>query len=298
MFLACSNDQENKQSSDDNSTSAQNKDQNVSVLSDSNDVTTNLIEMPLNQDTSLTLSYQGNPVDLMVYAPDSATVSIKSVLLLHGWNLPPNEWCEKAELCNNLLKEGYHVIAPNFGKSTYHWELYPETIENYRKYPDRKWMYEVFLSTVQDSLGLLKTDQTNAVIGLSTGGRGAALMALERPEIFKACVALSADFDHSKIPDEPINNGFYGSINQFPERWTGKDNIFNRAAEWSVPLYLGHGRLDKMCPVSQTEEFATKLQEQGFDQVVLSIPDSYGHNYEYWSYETGNIFNFLKKFLG
>ncbi len=297
MLLACSADESEEESTVE-SNEVHTEDEHVSKEKADSSMIEKVEKKQafLNGDTTILLSYMGHEVSVSVKVPKDQTEGIKSVLLLHGWNLPPNEWCEKTELCEELLMHGYHIITPNFGKSTYHWELYPETIENYRKFPSRKWMFEVFMTHIQDSLGLLRNDQSNSVVGLSTGGRGAALFALENPETFNSCVALSADFDHSKISDEPINNGFYGSIKEFPERWTGKDNIYNRAEEWKVPLYLGHGKQDKMCPVSQTQEFYKKLQELSFEDVVLSLPDSHGHDYTYWSYETQSIIDFLIKY--
>lgn len=252
-------------------------------------------ERKVISDTSLTLDYKGHPIRVDILAPMGLeNHPIKTVLLLHGWNLPNTEWCDKTSLCDSLVKAGYYVLMPDFGKSTYQWELYPETIEAYRKYPNREWMYANFLPKMR-AMGLFDSTSFNAVIGLSTGGRGAALFALEKPLIFKACVALSADFDHSKLVDEPINNGFYGPIDQFPERWKGKDNIHNRAGEWSVPIYLGHGIDDKMCDVSQTKDFEDELRKQGFKHIISNYPKA-GHNYDYWGSETQSILLFLSKY--
>lgn len=246
------------------------------------------------KDTTLSLSYNEYSCEIVIKAVPNQLAS-KNILLLHGWNLPHTEWCEKTALCQMAIDSGYNVIMPNFGKSTYQWEVYPETIDKYRPYPTRKWMYQTFLAYCKDSLGLLKQDQYNAVVGLSTGGRGSALFALEHPDVFDACVSLSADFDQTKISDEPINNGFYGAYKSHPDRWEGKDNIYNRAEEWKVPIYLGHGSLDQMCPTEQTHNFHAKLQELGFEDVELSIMNK-GHDYDYWDAETENIVEFLEKY--
>jgi len=248
---------------------------------------------PLSADTSVLLSYLETevPVNIKVTSKDFKG----SILLLHGWNLPATEWCEKTELCTRALANGYNVILPDFGKSTYQWELYPETINRYKPYANRSWMYEVFLSHLQIELKLLLEHQFNAVIGLSTGGRGAALFALEHPNIFNACVALSADFDQTKIPNEPINTGFYGSYTLFPERWSGKDNIYNRASEFRVPLYLGHGGKDSMCPTEQTQLFYEKLKTLNKVNVSLSIKPLHGHDYDYWGEETEAIMEFIDR---
>ena len=245
-------------------------------------------------DTSIVLNYNG--LDVPVELKAARTDEIKgTVLLLHGWNLPHTEWCEKTALCEYLVDSGYHVVMPNFGKTTYHWDVFPETREDYKQWPTRRWMMSTngFLSVIMDRYDVFFTDQNNIAVGLSTGGRGAAFFALEQPMVFNGCVALSADFDQTKISDEPINNGYYGSYAEFPDRWEGMDNIYNSAEDWSCDIYLGHGVADKMCPVSQSQEFAKRLKEIGKVRVVESYPD-HGHNYDYWDSETEAIIEFIQ----
>lgn len=245
-----------------------------------------------NKDTLIKLDFEGNSIECHVHYPQSEIKG--AILLLHGWNFPALDWCENTSFCKLAKDSGFVLIMPFFGKSTYHWETYPETIEAYRKYPNRKWMYESFLPRLQD-FNLLKEGGNNYVAGISTGGRGAALFALEQAEIFKAGACLSADFDHSLLVDEPINNGFYGSIKEHPERWTGLDNIHNRAEEMEVPLYLGHGTKDKVCSHSQTKAFAEELKKLGKEYKLNLAP--YEHNYEYWESESQTILSYFLNHL-
>lgn len=221
-----------------------------------------------------------------------------TIILLHGWNFSPTEWCEKSSICDSALKRGYNLILPNLGKSTYHWQTYPETRKDYLKYPTRKWMYDSLFVYLQKSFSVLKAGQNNFVAGISTGGRGAALFALEHPELFKAAVCLSADFDQSLLKGEPINTGFYGPFEKFPDRWKGKDNIYNRASELKVPLLLIHGKKDKMCPYTQSESFYAKISMNNNPlghQIILSKND--GHTYAFWSAQSEIILNFFDQHL-
>ena len=246
-------------------------------------------------DTTFIIKDRTYDVEVLIKTPADSIEVKGNMLLLHGWNFPNDDWCNKTELCSKALAKGYNIIAPSFGKSTYQWELFPETIEKYRIYPSRKWMYDSLLTHLQNEFEVLKENQFNVVVGLSTGGRGAALFALEKPVVFNGCAALSADFDQTQISDEPINNGFYGSYADFPERWEGRDNIQYRANEFKVPIYLGHGVNDKMCPVSQTEIFSKKLKEvnPSLNQ-VLNLPAA-EHNYEYWNSEINAILAFFEE---
>lgn len=246
-------------------------------------------------DTVFTLRFQGNPVRIIINYPEQTVKG--NLLLLHGWNLPANEWCEKTTLCQKALDSGFVLIIPDFGKTTYHYQQYPETIFKYRKYPTRKWMYDTAFVHLQNTFGLLVKGENNFVAGLSTGGRGAALFALEHPEIFKACAALSADFDQTKISDEPINNGYYGSYKKFPNRWEGRENIYNSASEWQVPLFLAHGESDSICPYQQSAEFYYRLKT-GYPQlnVVFFHEKKAGHTYSFWEKSTDKIISFFMSY--
>ena len=256
-------------------------------LDSTSTVPTNMI------DTVYELTYNTRAVKVSIQTTQKTFKG--NLLLLHGWNLPADEWCSKTDLCKKALDLGYNVITPDFGKSTYQWQMYEETIEDYCIYPTREWMYDSFLVSCQKHHVLLDS-QFNIVCGLSTGGRGAALFALEKPALFNVCIALSADFDQTKISDEPINTGFYGPYSEFKERWSGRDNIYNRADEWQVPVYLGHGSEDNICPTEQTTLFHERLLELGFKDVVLSTP-KHGHTYDYWGSETDSILDFIEEHL-
>jgi pimeloyl-ACP methyl ester carboxylesterase len=219
------------------------------------------------------------------------------LLFLHGWNLPATEVCTKSKFCQQFLDCGYVLIFPDFGKTSYQWENYPQTKKSYLKYPTRHWIQDTFLTHLQNQFGVLKEGERNFVFGVSTGGRGAALLALENPKIFKAAACLSADFDHSKLQDEPINNGFYGSIKLYPERWKGKDNIHNRANEFQTALFLAHGVKDNVCPVSQTVNFDAELKLKNTRITYKTIIDPLGdHTYNWWGKQILPVIDFFNQF--
>lgn len=243
-------------------------------------------------DTSFTIAFRGNPIRFSIHYPASQIKG--TILLLHGWNLPSDEWCDKTTFCKKSLDSGFVLIVPDFGKTTYHFQIYPETILKYRKFPTREWMYDTAFVHLQNQFSLLLPTQNNFVCGLSTGGRGSALFALEKPELFSACAALSADFDQTKIIDEPINNGYYGSFKKFPDRWKGKDNIYNRANEFKVPAFLAHGVNDKICPFSQTENFYLLLKKINPNlQNEFFFEKTGGHNYQFWEKSTDKMISFF-----
>lgn len=249
---------------------------------------------PAARDTSFTLLHKDWKVVSRISYPEKSNNAC--LLLLHGWNLPSGQWCEKSSICSLALAKGFTLIIPDFGKSTYHWQTYPETLEKYRQYPTRKWMNETYIVHLQKQFKLLIAGQNNFVAGLSTGGRGAALFALELPGVFRAAACLSADFDQSKLLNEPINTGYYGKYESFPERWKGKDNIYLRAKEFKTPVILIHGQLDKMCPAAQSNDFYKELKRLHPDnKSELIIDASGGHSYHLWSKYTSNLLRFFEQ---
>jgi dienelactone hydrolase len=250
----------------------------------------------LPEDTIIFIADRNEQVQFDIRYPDQ--VSKGTILVLHGWNLPHLEWCEKTSFCSEALAEGYALIIPNMGRSTYSWELYPETIERYIKYPTRQWLVETAFVHLKEQFQLLKTGDNNFVIGLSTGARGATLLALEQPTVFKAAASLSGDFDLAKLPTDEIYIGFYGTYDQFKERWDGKDNIYNRVNEFETPIYLGHGDVDNVCNVKHTEEFYHHLIENKPDlKVEFNKVTGAKHDYTYWGSETKPMLAFFDAVL-
>ena len=244
-------------------------------------------------DITIVLKDRSFDVKIHIKYPDSVPVR-GAILALHGWNLPALDWCEKTTLCQKAKQNGYIVILPEMGKSTYQNEFYKETRTNYRRTPTRKWLVDTAFTYLADSLNLLKPSQQNFVLGLSTGARGAALLALDCPEIFVAMASLSGDCDQTLMPTESIYIGFYGQMKQFPERWSGTDNILNRVAELKVPTYLGHGAADKVSPPEQTvllyNEIKAKCPQL---KCKLHIDSLAKHNYKYWDSEVDAVLRFF-----
>lgn len=221
-----------------------------------------------------------------------------TIVLLQGWNLGYQEWCTKTSVCDKALEMGYVLVLPDMGKSTYQTEFYAETRKEWRLFPTKTWLVDTCFTYLQEHYNILLKDQRSFVLGLSTGGRGAGLLALECPDIFSAGASLSGDFDQSLLLTDKIYNGFYGPYDKFKERWEGRDNILNRAAEFKVPMYLGHSKLDRICPVDQTTIFYDTIRAVNPSlEVILNIDTTLtqekAHSYDYWGMEVDAVLKFF-----
>lgn len=246
-------------------------------------------------DTSLVFYHHTFKVTVEVNYP--LVKSKGTILLLHGYNLPPLQWCEKTSLCQKALAQGYTLIIPNFGKTTYQEKFYPQTNTAFRIYPTRKWIRDTVITTLQQKLQLLLPGAPNFVLGLSTGARGAALLTVDLPQIFKATACLSGDYDQTQLPTEKIYTLYYGAYKLYTQTWKTDDNLHALVAQWKTPVYLAHGVLDKVCPASQTTRFyqlLTKTHPQL--EVAYHLVNNQQHDYTFWGSQTNGVLAFFGRF--
>lgn len=219
---------------------------------------------------------------------------IGSAVLLPGWNFSSDDWCNKTSICGKLLNKGYNLVLPDMAKSVYSTKYFKETRADWRKFPTRKWLTDTVFVQLQKKYNLLLTNQKNAIIGLSTGARGVALVILACPELFSYAAALSGDYDQRKMPNDNLMKGYYGEYSEFKNRWEGADNVFLRVKEINIPIYLGHGRNDKVVSCEQTKLLYKELVKVNPNlKVKLSMPMA-GHDYKYWDSEVDSIISFFE----
>lgn len=258
---------------------------------ENNPATATVTEPPkpsLQQDTLLRVG--GHTVELLI-----PTGNWKgNLLLLPGWNYTRRSWCENSRICDSARREGYLLILPEMMRSMYTYQEYPETRQDLRGYPQMPWFSQHLLPKLQQEFSILLPEQFNCVLGLSSGGRGVGMMAVEFPDIFAAGAALSGDFDLTAMPNERLNILTWGPYKTFPERWEGKANISRRLESWKMAIYLGHGQKDKVVPFSETKNFYNKLTQRYPElPVELHLPPEAEHNYTYWDSEIPAVLGFF-----
>ncbi len=220
--------------------------------------------------------------------------SIKTLLVLPGWNFPRTSWVENTKLVDYAEQYGYILILPEMGKTLYESQYYPETTMKWNPIPGGQFI-KFFIEQVQQRHNLLQAGQYNTLLGLSTGGRGVALIALENPNLFVAGASLSGDFSQENTPSDRLMTAVYGAYKSFSHRWKGKDNPQARVAEWKMPLYLAHGTNDNIVPESQSSLFYKALKQYHQNNVVVEYNPvkGAGHDYNFWGGQLENVFKFL-----
>jgi pimeloyl-ACP methyl ester carboxylesterase len=128
------------------------------------------------------------------------------------------------------------------------------------------------------------------VMGLSTGARGALLLALEHPEAFKGCAGLSGDYNPLLMKNDNLMINCLGKYDVVPWRWRGRNNIELRINELQIPCYIAHGEVDQVVPMQQSQHLyeahemvrhASK-NSTNLKPMKLVVVKNAVHNYEFW----------------
>ena len=246
------------------------------------------------KDTTILTSFNG------LRAPTTIKYSgttVGTILVLPGWNYSDTEWCSKTVLCKEAAKRGFDIVFVEMQRSVYLKEYYKETRKDYKIYPTRSWLMDsIFIPSLKK--GLIDTTKPCFVMGLSTGGRGAAMLALEHPAIFKAAATLSGDFCPPLQKDDALMINSLGPYSKFPSRWEGDNNVIGRIKSFDVPIYIGHGLSDKVCPPLQSKNFEASIKKAKPNlDVVTNYPVKEGHNYKYWNSEVVPVLDFFLKHI-
>ncbi len=264
-------------------------------------------------------------VEIKVARFAKASTRQKMLLLLPGWNFADTQWCTRTRVCDEATKRGYDVMLVEMGKSVYMDSLYPQMRADYRLHPTRTWLWDSVLKPLQRRSYFtdqgIPEDPTKTVngrvlyksmrlpipsyvMGLSTGARGALLLALEHPEAFQGCAGLSGDYNPLLMKNDNLMINCLGKFDDVPWRWRGTNNIEMRVDFFKVPMYLAHGSDDRVVPMKQTESLLLAIERSeackaraAFPKVYTAVTHHYlnekiiqseivvgaGHDYIFWN---------------
>jgi len=218
------------------------------------------------------------------------------ILVLPGWNFSKSDICINSDFCSEAMKQGYILVLPEMLKSVYASVLFPETRNDWRRYPTMRWITDTLIPFCRDRFSILKDGDKNFLYGISTGARGVALVAENTGNLFLAGAALSGDYDQTSMTSDRLMIGYYGSCELFRDRWQGPDNPCFHSDRLKIPLYIAHGSKDAVVPCQQSIAFSRKiLSEDPKRGHEFHVCDSCGHNYAFWNSQTAAVFRFFEK---
>jgi len=235
-------------------------------------------------------------VEIKVARFANASTRRKMLLLLPGWNFADTQWCTRTRVCDEATKRGYDVMLVEMGKSVYMDSLYPQMRTDYRLHPTRTWLWNSVLKPLQKrsyftDRGIpadlvkpvhgpvyhrsMRLPIPSYVMGLSTGARGALLLALEHPEAFQGCAGLSGDYNPLLMKNDNLMINCLGKYDDVPWRWRGTNNIEMRVDFFKVPMYLAHGSDDRVVPMKQTESLLLAIEHSEACKARAAVPKVY-----------------------
>lgn len=250
---------------------------------------TTTVQKPSVKDTSLRYDLGDYEATVQIQMPQGDFRG--TILVLQGWNFSHTDWCDSSDLCAIASEQGYCLVMPAMGKSIFHKQVYPQTRESWRKYPTRTWLVDTLIPALQQEYNLFLPEQLNFVMGLSTGGRGAFMIAQENPDVFAAGASLSGDYDQAAFPDDNLYRGYFGIK---PDAWDPSENPVSFARNWSVPMFIAHGGKDTIVSVKHLMRLR-EVQERVQPDLNFQfhVDDSAGHDYNFWGREVKSILDFF-----
>ncbi|MDR2836566.1 MAG: prolyl oligopeptidase family serine peptidase [Bacteroidales bacterium] len=258
------------------------------------DTVSNILTEKEPQDTFFILNYNNTfDVSIFIKYPKSDIAIKKTILMLHGWGRPYDEWCNKTSFCEQALALGYILVIPDLGKTNYILSIYPTTDPKYVIYPTITWIMNNMISKLQNDFDILIPGENNFVAGVSTGARGATLLAYYLPNIFRGAASLSGDFDITKINNDNLYVSYFGDYQTNKNRWK-KECIAYNLKKYVVPTYIAHGKKDNTAEYQQSNDMYNALKKNHPDILFSAYFNTEGgHDYSYWNSESAHILEFF-----
>lgn len=229
------------------------------------------------------------------YAAKKDSRKYPLVIALHGWNHSPELFRDKGGLARWADTYGVVLAVPAMGKSIYETRLYKEGKRPWAPVPGTRWVGEVILPYVRAHYAVRSDRAHTAVIGYSTGGRGAVLLAEAYPE-FGFAGSLSGTFDLMRLDPKDgeyrIHANVYGPREKFPERWV-LDNCIapERLAKLAgTRLFIAHGERDKVVHRDQLDALRDALKGNTSVPARFVVAAEGAHDWAFWNGQWGALF--------
>ncbi|PKN56428.1 MAG: hypothetical protein CVU56_16170 [Deltaproteobacteria bacterium HGW-Deltaproteobacteria-14] len=223
------------------------------------------------------------------------------VIALHGWNHAPELYRDKGDLGAFADRYGVVVAVPAMGKTVYETRFYPESSKRWGAVPGTPFVAEVLLPTLRARYAVAEDRAHTAVIGYSTGGRGAVLLAEAYP-LFAFAGSLSGTFDLTRLDpgdgEYKIHALVYGPRRRFAERWE-RDNVVaaeRLAGLRGVAVFAAHGADDAV--VHPDQLYALRDALGAGAHATFTVAAGQGHTWAFWNSQSEALFAALGRALG
>ncbi|TNF24515.1 MAG: hypothetical protein EP329_24790 [Deltaproteobacteria bacterium] len=244
---------------------------------------------------------------VLVYLPHGYAASAPErrwplVLALHGWKHTPEQYRDEGGLAALADRHGVVVALPAMGTTVYETRYYPESRRKWGAVPGARFVAEEVLPAVQARFRVAEDRAHTAVIGYSTGGRGAVLLAEAYPDRFAFAGSLSGTFDLMRLAPKSgeykIHAVVYGPRAKHRDRWE-RDNVVSPARLAGLrdtAVYAAHGADDTVVLPDQLDALRDALGADA--RATFALVPGHGHTWAFWRGQAAPLFAALADALG
>jgi len=235
------------------------------------------------------------------YTSDTAS---RTLIVLHGFRQKPGDWETGTLIAEYADRYGMVLVCPAMTTTMYESKYYPETVNKWAPIPGGEYISTILIGFLRKNFNLAKERECTGIFGISTGARGALLLAAQHREIFGAAAGLSGDYDAVSIKNDRLLVSVYGPYDGNRDRWENEVNILKLAENLQkTPIFLAHGTRDSVVPPPQTAMLAERLKElaaekTGYELVVdQEKSNGSGHDWMYWGRLVPDVLMFFDQKL-
>jgi enterochelin esterase-like enzyme len=236
------------------------------------------------------VSHAGITGHVIVYLPARYRAGGRHplVIALHGWNSPVEDWQRQSRIASLADSLDAVVACPDMGKTVYETRYY----DSYRlsdrrtpRMPGTPWIGDVVVPWMRKRYFVSADPTRTAIVGYSTGGRGAVLVAQTYPA-FSFVAGLSGTYDlvslKSWTGEYRIHAAWLGPRSTYPERWVREQSIERTlvARLKGVKVFLAHGTKDRVVPMAQTRALEGALRRLGAPPIRWYPAEA--HDWVFW----------------
>ncbi len=233
----------------------------------------------------------------------------RTLIGLHSYAGSMSDWEKKTPVTEYAERFNFVVVCPQTQGTLFETKYYPETTMKWGPIPGGRWVGEVLIPYLRQSLNLATDRKKTGIFGHSWAARGAVLVASTYPQFFGAAAGLSGNYDMLANNRSKRFAMVYGDYNSFTERWNSDDNLIRLAENLKdIPLFLAHGEYDNDVHHDQTRMFAMRMiqlrnraREKGPDSASyrfdLVLRKQEFHDWSFWRTATRSMMPFFNQYL-
>lgn len=243
---------------------------------------------------------------VQIYFPKkyAGSSQARTLIVLHGYRQQPSDWENSTPVSDYADRYGFVLVCPAMSTTLYESRYYPETVNKWAPQPGGVFISKTLIEFLRKNFGLAKERGMTGIFGISTGARGALLLASQHRKLFGAAAGLSGDYDSESLKNDRLLVSVYGYYETNTERWEEEVNILKLAENLKkTPVFLGHGTCDAVVPPPQTALLADRLKhlsgDKGGYEVIVDREKSVGagHDWRYWGSLVPEVFAFFDQKL-